>query len=386
MTIRSPLRILTTILIIVTGGAAVASSVGEASTGWARLLFAVVVGIYLVVATLIVERQPWNRVGSIVYLLGILVGYYLIADAYIHAPGSRQGADIAAWSVGLLDGVDFLLLALLFLSFPDGRWPSPRWRALVAFDAVLAVVVTAGTAIRPGPFTYYADLVNPFGRPGSPISAVADVAYMLMLAVVALSALSLAGRWRRGGPVEQAQLKWVALAAVAIAVVMVSYGILFGPGAYNEVADVAVSVALGFFPITIGIAILRYHLFEIDRIVSRTIAYGVITAILIATYSTAILLLTGPLGNLFAGDTVSVALSTLVVAALFQPLRRRVQGVVDRSFDRARFDAERTTVAFSGRLRDEVDITTVTADLDRTVRSALRPTAVGLWLRPGDSQ
>jgi hypothetical protein len=135
------------------------------------------------------------------------------------------------------------------------------------------------------------------------------------------------------------------------------------------------------FPVAIAIAILRYQLFEIDRIVSRTVAYVLITALLIAAYAVAILVLQEPLETITGGNTVSVALSTLVVAALFQPLRRRVQAVVDRRFDRARFDAERTTAAFSERLRDEVDIATVTEDLDATVRTALKPSALGLWLR-----
>ena len=162
---------------------------------------------------------------------------------------------------------------------------------------------------------------------------------------------------------------------------MASYGVVIGPGTFNQVFDFLVGLALGFFPIAIGIAILRYRLFEIDRLVSRTIAYLVITGVLVAAYAGVILLLQGPLGVITGGETVSVALSTLVVAALFQPLRRRVQRVVDHRFDRARFDAERTTAAFSERLRDEVDIATVTADVDGTVRSALKPTLLGLWLR-----
>ncbi len=181
---------------------------------------------------------------------------------------------------------------------------------------------------------------------------------------VALSALSLVGRWRRGGSLERAQLKWVASAAAFAAVVMGSYGVVIGPGAFNEVFDFLVGLALGFFPIAIGIAILRYHLFEIDRLVSRTIAYALITAILVATYAAVILVLQGPLGNLLGGDTVSVALSTLVVAALFQPLRRRIQRAVDGRFDRARFDGERTSAAFSERLRHETDIAMVVTDLD----------------------
>lgn len=381
----SPLRVLTAALIAVGGLAGASTLLGGDETGWVTAFFSGVVAVYLVIGTLIIERQPANPVGRIVYLLGLLVGYYLVADAFIRSAPS-SGADVAAWSVGLLDGVVFLLMALLFIWFPDGRLPSPRWRLIVALDIALAVVVVLGTAVRPGPFAYYPQFSNPFATERTVVSTIADVAYMAMLVVVAASALSLIGRFRRGGPVERAQLKWVALAAIAIATVMVAYGVLFGPGAYNEIADLAVSLALGFFPITIGIAILRYHLFEIDRLVSRGIAYGLLTAVLVGTYGAVILLLQGPLGAVLGGDTISVALSTLVVAALFQPLRGRLQRAVDRRFDRARFDAERTSAAFSERLRDEMDIAAVTTDLDATIRTALKPTSLGLWLRGATDQ
>jgi hypothetical protein len=169
-----------------------------------------------------------------------------------------------------------------------------------------------------------------------------------------------------------------------IALTMGGYATVFGPGTFNDIADLAIGFAFAFFPIAIGIAILRYRLFEIDRLVSRTIAYVVITAVLVAAYASVILLLQGPLGTVTGGDTIPVAISTLVVAALFQPLRRRVQSIVDRRFDRARFDAERTSSAFSERLRKDVDIESVTSDLRATVRSAIAPSTVGLWLRGSD--
>ncbi len=165
---------------------------------------------------------------------------------------------------------------------------------------------------------------------------------------------------------------------------MAGYAFVFGPGTFNEVADLAVGFAFAFFPIAIGIAILRYRLFEIDRLVSRTIAYGVISAILVSVYGSVILLLQGPLGSVTGGDTIPVAISTLVAAALFQPLRRRVQSVVDRRFDRARFDSEQTSAAFAERLRGDVDIESVTRDLGATVQGALRPTRQGLWIRAAE--
>jgi hypothetical protein len=243
--------------------------------------------------------------------------------------------------------------------------------------------------VHPGDVHLLPGIHNPVGfgpdlRPIFGERLAGGVAVFAAALVIPILAFSVASRYRAAGRIERQQLKWFFLATglTVAAMLVLAASTVLTQGPLGETLITVFAIAATSVPVAIGIAILRYHLFEIDRVVSRTIAYGIITAILIAIYSVAILVLTGPLGNLFGGDTVSVALSTLVVAALFQPLRRRVQGVVDRSFDRARFDAERTTAAFSDRLRDEVDITTVLADLDRTVRSALKPTSARLWLRP----
>jgi hypothetical protein len=344
-------------------------------------MFVAVVATYLTVGVLIAERRPGNRVGPVIFAMGGFFGLYLVLDALVTKTVDIEVAQRMAWLAGLMDGLLFILVSLLFLLFPDGRLPSHRWRSLLLADVVLATIVILWAAFAPGKLTYYPQFENPFGRADAPFALIGPIAYLLLLGSVALSAVSLVGRWRRGGPLERAQLKWVACAAALLAVVMAGYGIVIGPGAFNEVFDLLIGTALGLFPIAIGIAILRYHLFEIDRLVSRTIAYGVISAILVGTYAIVILVLQGSLGAILGGDTIQVALSTLIVAALFQPLRRRVQRVVDHRFDRARFDAERTTAEFSERLRDEVDIATVTADLDGTVRSALKPQTLGLWLR-----
>ena len=346
-----------------------------------RVMFVAVVTTYLAVGVTIVERRPGNRIGQVVFVMGAFFGLYLVLDALISIDSAVVDARIMAWLAGLMDGPLFILISLLFLLFPDGRLPSPRWRALLLADLPLAAIVIGWASFAPGKLTYYAQFDNPFGRADAPFALIGPVAYALLLVSVALSAVSLGGRWRRGGSLARAQLKWVASAAALVAVVMASYGIVIGPGTFNEVFDLLVGIALGFFPVAIGIAILRYHLFEIDRLVSRTIAYVGITGVLVATYAVVILVLQGPLDAVTGGDTIAVALSTLVVAALFQPLRRRVQTVVDRRFDRARFDAVQTAAAFSERLRDEVDIAAVTADLDGTVRQALKPTALALWLR-----
>lgn len=344
-------------------------------------IFIVVAAAYLVVGTLIVERRAGNRIGLILYAIGLLVAGFLVADAIVRLQGETNGGAYVAWAVTLIDAPLFALLAFLFLLFPDGRLPSPRWRWVGLGVVVSGAIALVGTAVIPGTFAYYPDISNPFGIADQRLSETMPTFYLLTIVGVTLAALSLIGRWRVGGPTERAQLKWVATAAELIAVVMAAYAILFGPGAFNDVADLAVGLAFGFFPIAIGIAILRYHLFEIDRLVSRTIAYSVLTGGLIVVFLVVNLALTTAFSSMTGVDSLAVAASTLVAAALFTPIRRRVQQVVDRRFDRARYDADRTSVAFSARLRYQVDLPAVTADLDTTVRAAIAPATLDVWLR-----
>ncbi len=374
-----PIRIVIAGAVASAGVASIVAAVPVDSRAVERFFFVGVIAAYLLVGLVLIERRPGNYLGPIVFTMGLLTWSYVLADVYITRPGPLPGAAVAAWAVSLLDAPLFILVSLVFLLFPDGRLPSRRWRALLGLDLVLLVIVATGTAAAPGPFLFYPQFDNPFAVQG--FLDIVSPAYLTLLVSVALSALSLVGRWRGAGPVQRAQLKWVASSAVVIAAVMASYGVVVGPGDYSAFFDVLVSFAIGLFPITIGIAILRYRLFEIDRLVSRTIAYVVVTAVLVAAYAGVILLLQGPLGTVTGGDTIPVAVSTLVVAALFQPLRRRVHSLIDRRFDRARFDSERTSASFAERLRRDVDIESVTADLRATVQGALHPTRQGLWIR-----
>jgi hypothetical protein len=259
---------------------------------------------------------------------------------------------------------------------------------VAVFSGVAVAVFGTAVAFQPGPIQQATFMDNPLGLPafgldayGGPIFAVSSM--MLGVAIVLVVA-SLVVRFRRADGDERQQIKWFGLAVLIAGAAFAVYLTVAFITKYSSAAklfEILVIFALLGVPAAAGLAILRYRLYDIDRIVSRTIAYAVVSALLVGAYAVAILVLQGPLGWVFGGDTISVALSTLAVAALFQPLRRRVQRVVDRRFDRARFDAERTTTAFAERLRDEVDIDTVTRDLDRTVQSVMRPSVIGLWLR-----
>ncbi len=377
------LRVLAAIVLAGTSLAVAWQTLAGFSEGGSMPAFVFVAGAYLLVGMLVIERQPRNAAGPILFAMGVLVAVYVVADILIRQPRPPSIAPYMALSVTLLDAPLFAMVAFLFLLLPNGRIPGPGWRWVPAATVAFGTVSLVGTAVLPGPFPFYPWIGNPLGVPNLAWRDTVSLFYVATIAMVGISALSLVGRWRRGGTIERAQLKWVAAAAALIALVMAIYAIVFGPGKFNDVADLAVGAALGFFPIAIGIAILRYRLFEIDRIVSRTIAYGLLTALLVGTYATAIIFLQNTLSPVIGSETILVALSTLIVAAVFQPLRRRLQRTVDRRFDRARIDADRTATAFSERLRDEVDIEAVTSDLRETVSASIRPARLGLWLREG---
>ena len=203
----------------------------------------------------------------------------------------------------------------------------------------------------------------------------------LLLSVV-YAAASLVGRWRRGDAVERAQLKWVAAGSATFAATAVLTVIAYGlEGGINPLVGVVSSVGIALFPITIGIAVLRYRLYEIDRIVSRTLGWTMATVAVVAIYLAAILTLQGAVGGVTQGDTLAVAASTLLAAAAFQRLRTRLQRLADRRFNRTRYDADRTVAAFSDRLRDQVELRAVAGQLDEAVRQTVAPTATAVWLR-----
>ncbi len=362
-------------------GGTVARLSGE-PTGWhLSLVFLATSLSYLVVGALILERRPGNAVGPLVLALGVLLVGYVALDAYIRQPAGTSAAAHAALVVSLTDGPMFFLVALLFLAFPDGHLPSNRWRILVALDGAVAAAVLLGALLRPGRFPFYTWLENPLDPPMTVLTDVWELTYGLTVVGVAAAALSLVGRWRRGGLVERAQLKWVAGAATLAAAAMIGYGVGAGPSDYSDAGDFAVGLSLGLFPVAIGIAVLRYRLYEIDRVISRTLAWALVTAILVGLFALVVIGLQGLLAGATQGDTLAVAASTLLAAALFQPLRARVQRAVDRRFNRSRIDAEQTVAEFSDRLRDEVDLDRLHGAVIATARTAVHPAGAGLWLR-----
>ncbi len=343
--------------------------------------------LFAAIGGLIAARLPANRLGWVMSLGSLFWAISLFGEQYAwFATFTRPGlpaAMLAAWVQAWIwiPGIALLITGLPLL-FPDGRLPSPRWRPVT-------VVVVAGTAIAT-----VSQAIGLWGESASEIligstdvsempgmiGYIAIVGQILVVIVGPLAGVAaLVVRSRRSVGIERQQMRWFTY-AVVITVVTVICDVVFLPTA--GVTTTALTSIVGFvlIPLAMGVAILRYHLYDIDRIVSRTIGYLIVTGILAVVFVGAVLAFGALLSPVFGENPVAVAASTLVVAALFQPLRVRVQRVVDRRFYRARYDAQRTSDAFASRLRDEVDLAALDADLAAVVRRTLAPASLGLWL------
>jgi hypothetical protein len=356
--------------------AAAAGVTGEDVLAW--LVFAGFVGV----GTLIVTRRPGNRVGWLMVAGGALwaVGLAALDVAYrgiVAAPGSVPF--VSAWALGgaAMRNLGWYLLTIgVPMVFPDGHLAGPRWRWL---PWVLAVVVTGSvvdTLTAPGAnLSQLGAWHNPTALPAAlqPVNALAFLA-SVPLGLVALVAVvvQLVGRWRRGGRLVRQQLT---LFAVAAALPILAIPVVFagGPGWLFSAAALPLPFAIGF-------AVLARGLYDIGRLLTRTLVYGLLTAVLGGTYAGVVLGLGQLLGS--RRSSLAVAGATLAVAAAFQPARRRIQQAVDRRFNRRRYDAARTIEAFSARLRQEIDLDTLSAELLAVVDQTMEPTTVSLWLRP----
>jgi MFS family permease len=339
------------------------------------------------VGALLGSRRPAHPVGWLLLGLGLLVVADVVVSEYVAygvvaRPGSLSGASYLA---GVSNGVQFLWLAcagFVLLLTPTGSLPSPRWRWCARLAAAAPLLLVLLSAVDPQPLLpEHPEVGNPLAVPvpAGLLLAVAAVAAVVVLATLVAAAGSLVVRFRRARGVERQQLRWLALAA-ALAAGLLLVAVAAGAMGRDGVVLAAIGTCVALLPLATGAAILRYRLYDLDRIISRTLAYGLLTMLLAAGYAAVAL----GLGRLLGRDSsVAVAAATLVVAALFQPARRRVQTLVDRRFNRRRYDAAGTVEAFATRLRDQVDLDALHTELLAVVDQTMQPATASLWLRPG---
>jgi len=348
----------------------------------ARLAFAA----FGVVGALIVARQPQNVIGWLCCAIGVGTSIFQVLEDYgMYALLRHQPGGVALALLGLLPWPALISLMVVFLPmlFPNGRLVSPRWRPVAWTAAVASVAACVPPVLRPGPL---------FGQPSFPDNPIAieaaaatiELAEFVGFASIGLLALlaaaSMVVRFRRTTGVERQQLKWFSYAVVQLAVLI---GITSVFAISDRLPGVLFGLSIALVPAAIGIAILRYRLYDIDRLINRTLVYGLLTALLGGGYAAVVL----GLGQLLSRDSpLVVAGATLAVAALFQPARRRIQQAVDRRFNRRKYDAAKTIEAFSARLRDEIDLDTLSAELLAVVDETVQPTTASLWLRPSIEQ
>jgi hypothetical protein len=352
----------------------------------ARVLFTFLIGSLTLVGALVATRLPRNAIGWLLWASGIAVAVTLWSDDYVgwaivHGLATEPIIPWISWlgELVILPSIVCVIIVVPLL-FPDGHLVSPRWRVALAFVGFLILAYTIPTAFRSGPMDGVGQFQNPAGIAGvRDLRWIADLANNLGFVIaLSLAIASMVVRFHRGTGVERQQLKWFAAAASVTGVAF-----LFAALPLGALSDIGWFLGIGTIPLApaaIAIAILRYRLYEIDRIISRTIAYGAVTVTLTVVFVAVVLGLQRLLEPITGNNTIAVAGSTLVVAALFQPLRRRIQAIVDRRFNRARYDAERTAAVFADSLRDEVDLTSLTRAFQLTVDRAVRPASASIWL------
>jgi hypothetical protein len=372
--------------------------------GWGESSFAVEIAFGLILATfplvglLIALRRPETPIGWLLLAIGIFWGIagmtsYADYGIVVH-PGSLPGAALVASIAGHMWAPPIGLMGtFLLLVFPDGRLPGPRWR----WVAYLSAFAIAGTSVvllvTPGTMgdNGYPDTINPLGIEAlHGVIGSAQIIMLLLPVMMVASAAGLVVRFRRSHGVERQQIKWLAAAAAAVAAtyLVAMAASLLTPASVSGSEWVTASqnlalLSFGLIPVAIGIAVLRYRLYEIDVIIRKTLVYAVLIGALALVYLGGISLIGWALRDV-AGQSsaLAVTLSTLAVAAAFQPLRHRIQLTVDRRFFRQTYDAQRTLDAFNGRLREQVDLDSLQNEVLGVARQTLQPGNATLWLRP----
>ena len=343
--------------------------------------------LFSLVGLLIARKETANPIGWIFLwsaaALGLMDAAHGYADLALYGRTNWPGGPWAGWLTSWLVIVLFVAPCLIAQLFPDGRPPSPRWGRVLRLSVGLGFYLALSPALQPRRLGSYPDVANPLGTPHWAGNVLVDPVWgVAVLLLLGLSLTSIVTRFRRSTGVERKQLTWLALAGALVIVAFIGAFVANGIGGVIETVFFAVGFsAFLVMPVAVAVAILRYRLYEIDRIISRTLVYGGLTVVLGAAYVGLVLGGQAVFSSFAGGGGLVIAVSTLVVAALFLPMRSRVQRLVDRRFYRRRYDAQRTLESFGTRLREQVDLETLQVELQNVVHETVQPAGVALWLR-----
>ncbi len=354
------------------------------------MIFGAAMLVYPLVGALLVSRRPKNPIGWILCAIGVFAaltaasGEYATYATMTH-PDPLPMAAYMAWLANWAWIPPSILVFMLPLLFPHGRLPSRRWRPALWLAIATMAALILNKALVPGRFEEYPSLRNPFGiEKAEGLLRALFQANALLFVVLLLAVAAVVARFRRSKGDDRQQLKWFVYAVTVMGAILAA---AFTAGAFlNEepvdIAYVPMLASMAILPVAVGISILKYRLYDIDLVINRTLVYGSLTTTLVAVYFGGIVVLQR-LFVLLTGEqsTLAVVASTLLIAALFNPLRRRIQAFIDRRFYRRKYDAAKTLEAFNARLRDETELATLSRDVVGVVRETMQPAHVSLWLR-----
>jgi len=360
-------------VVLQTAGVVLALTGGEA---WAAAFGFIPITVSFALVGALIAVRAGNRLGWYFLAGATVTALSVAAKAYASRTPAAvlPGAAWAGWILTVSLGVTAPFFFLTPLLFPDGRPPSPRWRPVIWIAILAGVAAALSSAISDVNFhSDFPHLRDPVVLV-APLGTVYNLATTIGPLVFLAGAVSMVVRYRRSGQEQRLQLKWFVYASAvsALVVAVAAFGTTKNPLPEFE-------IIVPLIPAAVAIAIFKYHLYDIDRLISRTLAYVILTGLLVGVY-TGLVILAGVLGF---STPPAVAIATLAAAALFSPLRRRVQRAVDKRFNRVRYDAELTAAAFAARLRDAVDLDTVRAELRQTVDSAVQPAHISIWTAGG---
>lgn len=393
MSRRKASRLAWSIVGVAIAGAATSltiAAVGGAGANGGLLVAIATIALFLVasiVGGLVASRHPSNPIGWILCSFTAIQGVSLVLEGYTEyylssGGGSLRVAEAAAWVNNWSYVSAFLTVTLVLLLFPDGHLPSRRWAPALWCCLVGNALFAAGVALDTGPLHEYPEIVNPLGVSHRLASVIGPIGITLTLIALFASAGSVIVRFRRSTGVERQQIKWLAVASVIAAAAMLGAAAIGFAGSDN-LANAVIVLGILCIPVAIGVAMLRYRLYDIDRVISKTLVYGSLTVVLGASYVGLVLAGQALFSAFAGGSNLAIAVSTLAVAALFLPARSRVQRFVDRRFYRRRYDAQKALEAFGTRLREQIDLGTLSGDLRTAVDETMQPAHVSLWLRRG---